>query len=210
MRIAIIGTGNVGSALGAGWAARGHQIVFGARDPDHPKVADLASRLAGTAGAASIAAAATGAEVIVLATPWAAVESVLEAAGDLTGKIVVDCTNPLTPDLSGLAFGHDASAGERVAEWAPSARVVKAFNTTGANNMADSGYTDARPWMPVCGDDQEAKSVVMELAGELGFEAIDAGPLENARLLETLALLWIKLAYSQGMGLDFAFALLRR
>lgn len=210
MRIAIIGTGNVGSALAAGWSERGHEIVFGARDPDHPKVTALTSRLPGNASTASIAAAADGAEVVVLATPWGAVESVLQGTGDLTGKIVVDCTNPLTADLSGLTIGHDRSAGEQVANWAPSARVVKAFNTTGASNMADSGYAAARPWMPVCGDDDDAKRVVMELASELGFEAVDAGPLAGSRLIEPLALLWIQLAYAQGLGLDFALALLRR
>lgn len=210
MRIAIIGAGNVGSALAAGWSARDHEIVFGARDPDDPKVSELISRLAGGASAASIAAATDGAEVVVLAVPWAAVETVLQAAGELAGKILIDCTNPLTADLAGLTLGHDESAGEKVADWAPSARVVKAFNTTGANNMTDSAYAEARPWMPICGDDPEAKRVVLDLAEELGFYAVDAGPLANSRLIEPLALLWIQLAYARGFGLDFAFALLRR
>jgi hypothetical protein len=147
---------------------------------------------------------------VVLATPWPAAESAIRAAGSLAGKIVVDCTNPLKPDLSGLAVGHSDSAAENVARWAAGARVVKAFNTTGANIMADPAFGAHRTFMPICGDDSEAKRIVLELAADCGFDAVDVGGLAVARLLEPFAMLWIHLAYGRKMGREFAFGLLRR
>lgn len=119
-----------------------------------------------------------------------------------------DATNPLTAKLE-LAVGFDGSAGETVARLAPGARVVKAFNTTGAENMANARGFAVKPMMPVAGDDAAAKDAVRKLAEELGFEAVDAGPLAMSRQLEPLAMLWIKLAYAQGLGRNFAFALAR-
>ncbi|MFQ5349017.1 MAG: NADPH-dependent F420 reductase [Thermoanaerobaculia bacterium] len=211
MDLAIIGTGNVGAALGGRWAASGrHQVTFGTREPGSEKIRALIDRTGGEARAASAPAAAAGAQVVVLATPWSATEEIIGSLGDLSGKIVVDCTNPLTPDLSGLAVGPETSGGELVARWATGARVVKAFNTTGSGNMSDSGYGSERLAMLLCGDDAEAKTAVAGLAEELGFEAVDAGPLGRSRQLEQLAVLWIALAYQQDLGMDFGFALLRR
>jgi 8-hydroxy-5-deazaflavin:NADPH oxidoreductase len=105
---------------------------------------------------------------------------------------------------------HRDSAGETVARRAPGARVVKAFNTTGFNNMSDSGYPGGKLAMMVAGDDAEAKNVVLTLASDLGFDAIDAGPLSMSRYLEPMAMVWIKLAIAQKMGRDFGFAILRR
>ena len=211
MNLAIIGTGNVGTALGSRWSAGGeHRVVFGTRDPQSEKARELVARAGGGARAATPAAAAAGAKVVVLATPWGATEAIVGSLGDLSGKIVIDCTNPLSADLSGLVVGPGTSAGEEVAKWAAGARVVKAFNTTGSGNMTDAAYGAQRLAMLICGDDPEAKAVVAGLAEELGFEAVDAGPLGRARQLEQLAVLWIALAYQQGMGMDFGFALLRR
>ncbi|HEY7544107.1 MAG TPA: NADPH-dependent F420 reductase [Blastocatellia bacterium] len=208
MKIAIIGSGNVGGSLGRVWAAKGHEIAFGARDPNSEKAKALAS----TTGAQvlNIADAARDAEVVVLATPWEATAQAIEQAGDLAGKIIIDCTNPLLSDLSGLSIGHTDSAGETVARLAKGARVVKAFNTTGAGNMLDPRYGDQAADMFICGDDEDAKRVVAGLAQEAGFEAVDAGPLSNARLLEPMAMLWIFLALKKGWGTNFAFKLLRR
>jgi predicted dinucleotide-binding enzyme len=97
-----------------------------------------------------------------------------------------------------------------VAQWASGAKVVKAFNTVGANIMADPSFEGHKPVMFYCGDDDQAKQVVKQLISELVFEAVDAGPLKQARLLEPFAQLWISLAYAQGMGREFAFELLRR
>ena len=206
MNIVIVGAGNVGRALGGGWLKARHNVTMAVRDTAGSKVAGL--RQQGFGIVASEDAAAAG-DVIVLAVPWAALSAAVKGLGSLAGKIVVDATNPLAPDMS-LAIGHDDSAGESVARLAPGARVIKAFNTTGANNMADSRYAGGKPMMAVAGDDAEAKATVMALAGDLGFEPIDTGPLAMSRHLEPMAMVWIKLAIVQKMGRNFSFALLRR
>src|SRR3954470_18562963 len=199
MNIVVVGAGNVGRALGGGWRKAGHKVTVAVRDLTGDKVAELTSQ--GFDIAAAKDAAAAG-DVIVLSVPWPALASAVQGLGPLTGKIVVDATNPLAPDMS-LAIGHNDSAGETVARLAPGARVVKAFNTTGANNMADSSYAGGRLMMPVAGDDAAAKSIVMQLAGDLGFEPIDTGPLAMSRHLEPMAMVWIKLAIAQKMGRNF-------
>src|SRR2546427_551314 len=131
--------------------------------------------------------------------------------GGRGGKILVDATNPLGGGVGeGLAVGHTTSGAEQVAGWAPAARVVKAFNTTGWPNMKDPDYAGQPATMLVCGDDEGANRVVADLATSIGFEAIDAGPLRIARLLEPFAMLWIHLALFRGMGTGIAFRLLRR
>ena len=151
MRIALLGAGNVGQALAPAWIRIGHDVVFGVRDPGSDATA---AALAATprAAASTVAKAVDGAEVVVLATPWRATEEVLRAAGPLAGKVVIDCTNPLAPDLSGLDIGHSHSGAEQVAAWAPGATVFKAFNHTGAANMASPGSYATRPVMFFCGD----------------------------------------------------------
>ena len=206
MRIHIIGAGNVGRARGAGWRPAGHQVVYCVRDPDAAKHKDLT---ASGFNLIRVSEAATEADVIIIATPWDATRAALETAGDLRGKTVVDCTNPLQQGLTGLTHGKDDSGGEQVARWAPGARVVKAFNTVGANIMADSGLEGRQAVMFICGDDQ-AKETVRQLSDDLGFETIDAGPLESARLLEPLALLWISSAYKYGLGRGFALSIVRQ
>ncbi|SRR6266404_4139998 len=126
------------------------------------------------------------------------------------GKILIDCTNPLKPDLSGLSIGQSTSAAEQIADLAKGARVVKAFNTTGAGNMANPKFGPQDATMFICGDDGSAKATVVKLAEELGFEAVDAGPLLAARYLEPLAMLWIHLAFKMGWGTNFAFKILKR
>ncbi|HZU36299.1 MAG TPA: NADPH-dependent F420 reductase [Gemmataceae bacterium] len=210
MRIAIIGAGNVGSTLGKAWAKKGHDIFFGVRHPQDDKIRQLVESIGPKTQAGTVAEAASSGEAIVLATPWQGAEAAIRAAGDLRGKIVIDCTNPLKPDVSGLEVGFTTSGAEQVAQWAKGAKVFKAFNTTGSNNMADPVINGIRTVMFVCGDDEAAKSVVMQLAADLGFDAVDAGKLEQARLLEPWAMLWISLAFQGGMGRDFGFVLLRR
>lgn len=210
MKIAVIGTGNVGGTLGRRWAERDHEVVFGARDPDAERVRDVLLSAGANARAATIADAAAAAPVVVLATPWSAAQSVIEAAGDLNGKIVVDCTNPIRTGLTGLALAVDTSASEHIADWAPGARVVKAFNTVGSNNMADPVYAGDKITLLICGDDADAKETVAGLAKQLDFDVIDAGGLEVARHLEAFAVLWIHMAYTAGLGPDFAFKVVRR
>ena len=199
MRIAVIGAGKVGSALGRRFTATGHDVVFGVRAP---------AKYPGPGVFMAPHDAVEGAEVVVLAVPWSAVGEVVPALGDLRDAVLVDATNPFTPELAGLAV--DSSGGEVVASLAIGARLVKAFNTTGAGNLAQPDYGPIRPWMPLAGNDPEAKETVTELAEQIGFDALDVGPLEMARRLEELALLWVRLAYVEGHGPDLAFALLHR
>ncbi|MBB6052920.1 NADPH-dependent F420 reductase [Armatimonas rosea] len=204
MKIAVIGAGSVGATLGGGWVDAGYDVIFGVREPESEKYQAL------PAPRATPAEAAAQADVILLATPWPATEAAIGSLGPLSGKLVLDATNPLKPQLAGLTHGHETSGGELVAQWAAGARVVKIFNTTGFDNMANPHYPDGAATMLYCGDDSEAKAVAHALAQALGFEPQDAGPLTQARLLEPFALLWISLAYQQGLGRDFAFRLVRR
>jgi 8-hydroxy-5-deazaflavin:NADPH oxidoreductase len=207
MQLAIIGAGNVGNALATGWTAAGHQITFGVRDPQ--------AAPAGAAPAAtyaSVAAAARSAEVIVLSVPWQAVPDALASAGNLSGKIVIDCTNPLQmgPDGLELALAHTGSGAERVAELAPGALVFKTLNQTGFANMEHAHDFALPAVMYVAGDDETRKPLVMSLVADLGFQAVDAGPLRIARLLEPMAMLWIHMALNRGEPMTTAFALSRR
>jgi predicted dinucleotide-binding enzyme len=192
------------------WARGGHQVIFGSRDPGSARVQGLAKEGGPNARAATVREAFAESQVVVLATPWGGTQAAPESAGDLEDRIVVDCTNPLTGELRGLTVGHTISGGELVAGWAAGARVVKAFNSVGAGTMADPAYGEAAASLFMCGDDAEAKAAVSQLAVELGFDVVDAGPLTAARYLEPLAMLWIHLAYVQGMGPNVAFGLLRR
>lgn len=211
MKIAIIGSGNVGKALAKRWAANGHQVIFGSRDPKSEKMQGVLQEIGANVHAGPVHMATVNADVIVLATPWGeATETAIRDAGDLSGKIVVDATNPLNPGLQGLALGYNTSAGEQVAAWAANARVVKAFNTTGAGNMLDPNYGGQAATLFICGDADEAKKVVAGLASEIGFDVVDVGALSMARELEPLAMLWIRLAYVQGLGPNIAFKLLKR
>lgn len=211
MNIAIMGAGNVGGALGKLWAAKGHDIFFGVPDPNGAKTQALVKSIGVRARAGGVAEAAASAGIIVLATPWPATQDAVRAAGDLAGKIVIDCTNPLAPDLSGLVVGLTNSAGEEVARWAKGATVVKAFNTLGADNFGSPKFGAEAASMFICGDDAAAKSTVGALAAELGFDVADVGPLTAARNLEPMAMLWIHLAFVQGWGpKGHAFKMLRR
>ena len=198
MRIGIIGTGRVGQALGRSLSKAGHSMVYGSR---HPAQVDCSFGQADT-----ISGAAARSELVVLAVPFAAAVEAVTAAGNLAGKVLVDATNPMGTPIPG---GHPSGAA-LIAATVPAARVVKAFNTMGWETMADP-TVEGRPALGlVCGDDHEAKQLVLGLTGELGFDAVDAGNLAAARLLESLAELWVHLAFRAGLGRDVAFGLLRR
>ena len=145
MRIGIIGAGMVGGALGKRWAGLGHQVLFGVRDPAAPKVKQLLADAGPNACAGSIAEAAAFGPVVVLAVPWGAAHDAIQAAGDFSGKIVIDPTSPVKRDLSGLDVPEGSSAAEQVAAWAPGARVVKAFNTVSHTAMTDPRFRTGTP-----------------------------------------------------------------
>jgi predicted dinucleotide-binding enzyme len=206
MNIAIIGAGSVGQALGLGWAKRGHQVYFGLKDPSGDRVAALRSKN-DRVMVATNAQAAAASDIVALSTPWGATKVAIESCGDLSGKILIDCTNPLKPDFSGLEIGFDTSGLEKVAGWARGAQAFKAMNQIGSNLMDGPAFKQGKPVMFVCGDGNR-KKVVLDLVRELGFEAVDAGGSKIARLVEPYAMLWIHLALVQGLGRDFGFALL--
>ena len=204
MRIAIIGTGNIGGGLGRAWAAKGHAITFGVRHVDDADTTALARAIG--ASVATIPASLADADVIVLATPFAAVPAVAAALPDWTGRLVIDCTNPIGPGFK-LLHGHTDSGAEVVARLLPGARVVKSFSAQGAEVLAHPVYHGVAASNFYCGDDAEAKAVVKQLVEDVGFEAIDAGGLSSARFLEPITMLWITM--SRTLGRDFAFKVLR-
>lgn len=210
MNIGIIGSGNVGSGLGRIWARKGHKVIFSFSRSEE-KLKALAETNQNT-GAGSPAEAVRQSEIILLSVRWETVEDAVRAAGSLDGKTVIDCTNPLLHDLTGLALGHTTSAAEEIANMAPGAHVVKAFNSAFAEiYQSDSRLFGSRmPTMFYCGDDAAAKKNVAKLIWEIGFEPADAGPLRSARYLEPLAMLMIQLGYGQGMGTNIALNLISR
>ena len=209
MNIGILGSGNVGGTLGQRLAQLGHTVTFGSRNPKSAEIETLLQQAGANALAATLPEAVAESDVILVTLPWPATRAVLESL-DLKDKVVLDCTNPLLPNLAGIEIGTTGSGGEQVALWAPGASVVKLFNTTGYNNMANPRYGDGASVMFYCGDDPAAKAIAAQLATELGFDAVDSGPLANARLLEPTAMLWIWLAVFGGLGRDFAFQLVKR
>jgi NADPH-dependent F420 reductase len=209
MKIGIIGTGNMGSALGSLFAQAGHEVFFGSRDPK--KGLAKARETGHGAAGGGIRDAATFAPVLFLATHFTAVPEALEATGPLEGKILVECVNPLTTDFMGLTCGHTTSAGEEIAAIARGARVVTAFNHVFAQVLREGPQFGTEKAITfICGDDEAAKRVVQELVTSTGFVPIDAGLLQNARYLEPLAQLVIQLAYRQGRGPGLALGLLGR
>jgi len=216
MILGIIGAGNVGGALGKSWAKAGHKIKFGVRNPDDPKHRGLLDACGPNASACTNSEAAVFGEVIVLATPWDATEAAILECGNLAGKVLVDCTNPLkfTPGTGlELAVGHTTSGGEMVAQRAPGARVVKCFNTYGFENFANASYpkyNGLKPVMFLAGDDADAKRKVAQLAADIGFQPLDTGDLKIARLLEPTGMLWIHQAVIQKRGTGFTWGMLER
>ena len=191
-KIAIIGDGNVGSALRRGLERSGYQVRAVGKDP------------------AQVRETGQWAEVIMLAVPYGAVDDALrELADGVDGKTIVDVTNALTPDMQ-LASGCTTSGGETLQQKARGAKVVKAFNTQFAQRM-DSGSIDGQPvTVFAAGDDAAAKQQVIQMARDIGFDAVDAGPLQNARLLEPLGYFNIQLGYVLGLGTDIGLRLVRR
>jgi predicted dinucleotide-binding enzyme len=203
MRIAIIGAGNVGSAIARGLQGKEHDLRLGVRDPAGSS--SLAKALG--ANVATPKDAAQWAEVVVLALPWAVAEAAVAALGDLTGKIVIDCMNPIgrTAAGMGLVLGHDTSGGEVVQHWLPGARVVKTLNQVGAEVMADTSGFMHPPVMFMA-----AEAQVAILLADLGFDALDAGGIAMARLLEPMAMVWINQAIFRGKGRNWAFAAIEK
>jgi 8-hydroxy-5-deazaflavin:NADPH oxidoreductase len=199
MKIAIIGTGNVGAALGGSFSRAGHDVTFAARNA--AKTEQVATQI-GARAAATPRDAATGADIVVLAVPY---PEALQLAGELSsqvrGKVLVDATNPLKADYSGLVTDGGPSGAERIAAVASTARVVKAFNTLFASVQANPSLHGQVADALIAGDDAAAKATVAQLADSIGLRPIDAGPLAAARELETMA--WLNIALQLRTGGDW-------
>ncbi|OZB92414.1 NADPH-dependent F420 reductase [Paenibacillus sp. XY044] len=208
MNISVIGAGNVGSALGHALHDAGHCVVYGVRDPESSRYQDL--RESGKTSLTTIVKAVEDSTVILLAVPWQAAKETVELIHNWDGKILIDCTNPIKPDFSGLEFEQGLSGAEQIALWANGARVVKCFNQTGADNMIHPNYQTSKMLMFAAGDEHEAVETAIEFAKQIGFDAVSAGKLHISRQLEELAWLWIHLAIKEGWGTSFAFALMKR
>jgi predicted dinucleotide-binding enzyme len=208
MSISILGAGNVGMALARAFAAKGEPVRLGVPEPD--KYRDAVAKLGASASIGTTAEAVAASDMVILAVPYGAAESIARSVPDWKGRVLVDATNPLAPGLAGLSLGTTTSGAEEIAKAAKGARVVKAFNTTGAENMEDARYPGGSVFMPVCGDDAEARARVVALATLIGFDAADCGDLSTARYLEPFAMTWIHMAIKLGHGRRFAFARLKR
>ncbi|MEZ4826380.1 MAG: NADPH-dependent F420 reductase [Bacteroidia bacterium] len=210
MKVGIIGTGNIGLSLGKALTKKGYKVMFASQTL--AKAQEAAAEMEHNATGGTVANTIHYGEIVFLAVPYKSVESVLRNTDSFRGKIVVDCTNPLIMgNPAQLALGFTTSAAEQIARMIPEARLVKAFNTAFANHIANGPYfgpNDAS--MFYCGDDAEAKAAVARLIEATGFEPVDCGPLDSARLLEPMSVLMVRLGYNLGMGSEIAFKLLKR
>ena len=188
-KIGIIGSGNVGSALRRGLEGAGYEVKSAGRDPKE------------------VLATAVWGELLILAVPFGAIDDALRVMGDtVNGKVLLDVTNALTPDFQ-LALGCTTSGAEELQRKAPKAKVVKAFNTVFAQNMSTGKVKGEKLTLFVAGDDRTAKDLVLSAGRNIGFDPVDAGPLKNARWIETLGYFNIQLGYTLKMGTDIGFKL---
>ena len=194
MRIGVFGRGHVGAALGHALAKAGHEVRHGVRNPADGE----------GPGLVTLPEAGRWGEVLILGIPYGAVQEVLHAAGDLDGRIIVDPTNAPKPPTD------ERSSSQIIAGFVPTARLVRAFNTVPAEVMINPRFGEARASTYVCADDRIARVTVLGLARDIGFDAVDAGPLKSACSIDRLLAVWQVLAFDAGLGRNVTFQLLRR
>jgi hypothetical protein len=209
----VLGSGEVGRRLAAGFSGCGHEVIIGSRDPDKPALREWLSGDGAGIQAGTFAETAEHGELLVLAVLGdAAEEAIAEAgAGSFGGKVVIDAMNPL--DFSGgfppkLSIAGEDSLGERVQRALPDAKVVKAFNTIGSPYFVNPSFTDGRPTMLIAGDDEGAKHTVGDVLADFGWtEVVDIGGIEGSRELEAICIAWVKIGGIRGSW-DHGFKLL--
>jgi 8-hydroxy-5-deazaflavin:NADPH oxidoreductase len=198
MKVAIIGTGNMGAGLARLLASANYDVVIGNRDP--AKAAALAAEIGGSTQGGGIAAAFKLADIAILALPYGAVGEALKQAGDLSGKVLIDITNPITADFQGLVVGHTTSGAEEIQALAPTAKVVKAFNTIFAQILPAEARKGRILQAFVAGNDAAAKEQVAKIAETIGFDPVDSGALSNARFIEPIGEMNIHFGFFLGRG----------
>jgi 8-hydroxy-5-deazaflavin:NADPH oxidoreductase len=214
MKVGILGSGDVGRALGRAFVTLGHEVKLGSREPNNAKAIAWAKENGAKASAGTFAEVAEFGELVVLATLGTANEAVLKAAGPdhLAGKIVIDTTNPLSHKPGGppgLAVSGNDSGGEQAQRAAPKAHVVKAFNTVNNAHMFRPDFPGGPPDMFFCGNDEEAKKQVSVLLTEFGWNPVDIGGIESSRYLEAMCIVWVHYALKMGTW-NHAFKMLRK
>jgi 8-hydroxy-5-deazaflavin:NADPH oxidoreductase len=214
MKVGVLGTGDVGRALGRGFVTLGHEVKMGSRSDGNEKAVAWAKEMGPKASVGSFAEAAAFGEIVVLAVFGTAVESALREAGpaSLRGKVVIDATNPL--DFTGgfppkLVAGADGSGGQTAQRVAPEAHVVKAFNTVGNAHMFRPDFPGGPPDMFICGNDAEAKKKVGALLQDFGWSVVDVGGIDASHGLEAMCLVWV-LYGARTDTWSHAFKLLRK
>ena len=204
--IAVIGTGNVGMALGTELAEQGHAIIYGSRNPLGLKALALAKKTKDDATTATQKEAAASAKIVVLAVPGMVVEEVVNGLGDLSGKLIIDATNPLIMDnATHFTFGVATSNGEIVQAAAPDALVVKAFNTVTWQSMIDPGDSDGPLYVPIVGNNQAAKDKVADFVIKMGLVPFDLGTIETARWTEHSVVVSLNNEFSERASFDLVF-----
>lgn len=214
MKVGILGSGDVGKALGRGFISKGHEAMIGTRTPESEKITEWSRNMGKNAAVGTFEEAAVFGGVLVLAVAWSGCENAIELAGpeNFAGKTVLDVTNPLVfregkpPEL---ALGHTDSGGEQVQRWLPDAKVVKVFNTVGNAHMVNPDFPGGKPDMFICGNDDVAKNTVTNICRSFGWPVIDIGGIEGARELEPLCILWVKIGILE-KSWNHAFKLLRK
>lgn len=201
MQIAVLGAGNIGGTLGKKWAQAGHTVRFGVRDPHKPEIQALINELGGSASAVSIGEAIDGADVVLFAIPGGiAAETVAAHAPALNGKILIDATNNMR-----AATLHNMAA---FAQHTPAARVYRAFNNYGWENLVKPMFDGTPGDLFYCGTDGDARAVVEQLIAAAGLRPVYIGGVEQADLVDAVLKLWFALAHGQNKGRHLAFRVL--
>jgi predicted dinucleotide-binding enzyme len=211
MRIGILGSGLMGAKLGTIFARVGHDVVFSYAQSEE-KLKRLARDAHANARAGTPREAAEQADALLLAVHWSRVDDVLDRAGDLSGKVIATCSLPMDAGNTGLVVAHTSSGAEELAKKIPGARIVSAFNTVPSEvffGVFESRHKTNRPSLVYCGDDSGSKEIAAALIRDVGFDAVDAGPLRIARYTESFALLMAQLAYEGDGGPELAYRLER-
>ena len=201
--IAIIGTGDVAGALGPEFAAQGHTIVYGSRDPESRKARKLVEETGADASVTSQQDAVKGADMVVLAVPGLLVGEITRGLGDLSGKVIIDPTNPLERKLTRFRHAAETSNARIIQDIAPDAYVVKAFNTLNWKTMIDPESSGGPVSIPLAGDSSSAKKAVAKLVEGMGLEPIDVGGVDDALWVEGMLILWINNRYGTRDSFEF-------